>query len=282
MPEGPECLLIANNLNELLKSNILQTVIIHSGRYNRHNPPSGYDEFKQDLPVIVERVQCKGKFIWFTTKSTLTGKVYYIFNTLGMSGKWILEKDDSSHIEFIYHSCYNSQDTKSIYFSDVRNFGTFKFTSDISDIRKKLIEIGPCLLTSTDILNQQLFIKRYRKYPKKYICELMMDQHVISGIGNYMRSQILYQSRISPWRTISSLSDEELTEIFQNALKISQDSYNLGGVSVRNYENIYNTKGLYSKYLDVYQQDTDPSGYEVKGELDKQKRCIWWCPTIQH
>ena len=52
-----------------------------------------------------------------------------------------------------------------------------------------------------------------RKYDKKYLVWAMMEQKIISGIGNYLKSEILYQSRISPHVLIHDLPDDKLREL---------------------------------------------------------------------
>ena len=54
---------------------------------------------------------------------------------------------------------------------------------------------------------------KMKRYEEKKIGNLIVDQKVISGIGNYLRADILYQSTISPYRTIKSLNEEDLKNI---------------------------------------------------------------------
>ena len=49
-----------------------------------------------------------------------------------------------------------------------------------------------------------------------------MDQKIISGVGNYVKSGSLYESAIGPHRTIDSLSEEELKKLF-NEIKYVVD-----------------------------------------------------------
>lgn len=40
------------------------------------------------------------------------------------------------------------------------------------------------------------------KYPNKEICQLLIDQSFVCGIGNYLRSDILYLSKIYPYKKL--------------------------------------------------------------------------------
>ena len=62
MPEGPEVRIIINQLNSLIKGQKLHAINIHSGRYSK-KAPSGFLNFREFLPIKLEKVKCKGKFI---------------------------------------------------------------------------------------------------------------------------------------------------------------------------------------------------------------------------
>ena len=62
-----------------------------------------------------------------------------MWNTLGMTGQWSNKKNKYSHIEFVF------KNTK-IYFNDVRNFGTLRFSFNPESIKQKLTIIGPDIL----------------------------------------------------------------------------------------------------------------------------------------
>ena len=64
MPESAECHIIAEQLDELLSKKTLNSFQVISGRYTR-NTLIGLNDFKKVLPIKLNKVNCKGKFIWF-------------------------------------------------------------------------------------------------------------------------------------------------------------------------------------------------------------------------
>ena len=68
MPEGPEVKYLVNNLNQKLKNKVLKKINIKGGRYMKHGPPIGFDNFIKRLPLQIESINCKGKFIYFLLK----------------------------------------------------------------------------------------------------------------------------------------------------------------------------------------------------------------------
>tara|TARA_B100000768_G_C11211862_1_gene346388 strand:+ start:173 stop:982 length:810 start_codon:yes stop_codon:yes gene_type:complete len=268
MPEGPEVKNIVNELSKFLKNKNLNSILIHSGRYSKKYPDN-FLEFEKKLPLKILEVKCKGKFIWFQLENK-----WSIWNTLGMSGGWNLEKSKHSHIEFLVEN-------QSIFFTDVRNFGTFKFCNDESKLNKKLKSLGPDILEKE--FNLEIFMKILKKKSllNKTIPEVFMNQSHISGIGNYLKSEILYKSKISPFRVINSLSIYEIETLFTNIIKIANNSYKSGGATIRNYSNINSEEGTYTFQFKVYQMKKDPLGNIVQKIQTKDRRTTHWVPEIQ-
>lgn len=86
-----------------------------------------------------------------------------------------------------------------------------------------------------------------------------MNQKVISGIGNYLRADTLYHSKISPFRKVKNLTDKELEDIYNSLRLISWTLYDYKlGVELK----IINPKDkihidLQKEFL-VYGKDKDP------------------------
>jgi hypothetical protein len=78
-------LALLSSINRIIITNIpaVKGASLISGRYERDEPPN-WKEMISKLPVKVEQIKCKGKFIYFQCGD------FYIFNTLGLSGGWSL------------------------------------------------------------------------------------------------------------------------------------------------------------------------------------------------
>ena len=64
MPEGPEVKTITDELDKLLNNKILVSMEILGGRY-KNKTLENFELFQQSLPLKINKVNCKGKFIWF-------------------------------------------------------------------------------------------------------------------------------------------------------------------------------------------------------------------------
>lgn len=268
MPEGPEVKKVTDFLNENFKNNLITAIEIKGGRYKKHGPFEGFEKLKSVLPAKVTFVSCKGKFIWLEINNC-----YYLGSTLGMSGTWTKVENKHSHVAFTTAS------GEKIYFNDVRNFGTLKLFENQEIFVKKLNTIGPDLLNEHVILSD--FRDRIYRQKNKTIAEALMNQKVVSGIGNYLKAECLYASKISPHRPCSEIKKEEMNVLFDACRRIIRLSYNSGGATISTYRQPNGEKGLYSRRFAVYNQKYDPDGNEVIKEQTRDKRTTHWVPSVQ-
>ncbi len=267
MPEGPEVRIIVDQLNHLLQNSELLSIEITSGRYSK-KAPDNFTNFSSCLPLKIKEVKCKGKFIWFE----LDG--WYIFNTLGMSGGWKLESEKHSHLTWLTNKA-------TVYFTDMRNFGTFKFIKNKSELDKKLKELGTDALSPDYTLDYVKKVLGEKKSQTKTLAGILMNQKKFCGIGNYLKSEILYASKLSPHRTLESLTSDDITTLFHQSKKIIQASYDNGGGSAGDFSDLNKKKGSYKFKFQVYGRSLDPLGNKVKKETTQDKRTTHWVPTVQ-
>ena len=107
----------------------------------------------------------------------------------------------------------------------------------------------------------------------------MLDQSKFSGIGNYLRAEILYQCRISPWRKLSELSEKEQELLYFTTLKIMKRSYESNGKTLKSYVTPEGHNGKFRCV--VYGCSSDPDGNIIKTEKDSTGRMIHWVPAVQ-
>jgi DNA-formamidopyrimidine glycosylase len=274
MPEGPEVNIIKDGLNHAIKNKTIIDVNFPEGSKFLKKTPDGYNDFKASLPLKCLEVKSKGKLIYFVFENG-----YYLMCRLLMSGGWFLDKAPKhNHCELIYK---NKDKTDSIWFVDPRHFGTLKWTNDKKVLDTVLDDIGPDLLNDKITEDQYLEKMKNKKNGKKKLSTVMMDQSVFSGIGNYLKSEILYQAKVAPDSIINNIPDEILKNIFKIALEKINRSYKAGGASIRDYSDIRGNEGEYSFTFAVYMRKKDPLGNKIIAEKTKDGRTSHWVPEIQ-
>lgn len=284
MPEGPEVKLSADLIRPLVVGKQVRKFIMGSGSRYGDSPPEGLNDFHKSfreegvVNVVNEckivDVQVKGKFMYWTFSNG-----WYMFSTFGMSGQWSPKVGKHMCLE-IQLIDYSNGETSSVYFNDPRHFGTVKFINNAQELADKLFELGWDPLTMPLDKNMRWLTFQLAK-SKKSIAEVLMDQSIFAGVGNYIRAEALYLSKLSPWRQANKLSQDEIKTLGQAIVDVMQESYAHQGATIHTYKTAYGEEGKYSTLFKVYGQEKDPSGYKIIKQQTPDKRTIHWCPDVQ-
>ena len=214
-------------------------------------------------------VGVKGKLIFWILNND-----HILLNTLGMTGHWSHEKVKYARLRFDFDT------GDPVYFADTRNFGTLKFVKGGNKLKQKLASLGPDMLS--DAVTYSQFEEALDKKRHWAVCKALMDQSVVSGVGNYVKAESLYRARISPHRTVGSLNSTELRALFVAVKEVLVSSYNLQGASIRDYKNIDESQGKATTLFQVYGKSHDQLGNQVVKEETADKRVTHWVPTLQN
>ena len=274
MPEGVEVTILCKKLTKSLlepKPCSINNIKILSGRYMRHGPPKGWHAFKKALPLKLKKIENYGKFIYFTLEDD-----WYILITLGMTGVLSVHDKPNKHDHILFDAnCLN------FYFNDLRNFGTIQFTKGNQLLTQKLKFLGP------DPLERKISYKSYQTLfdkfnPKTLIGDLLLEQNFFAGIGNYLRSDMLYCARIYPGKPIGMLTNPEKKRLYNCIYEVSRRSYKILSKELKNIPNTETGNELkYGNKFLVYKQKFDAKGNPVVRMKMKNGRSIWYVPKIQ-
>jgi len=267
MPEGPECRQYAEALAKRVSGRTLTGIEVLGGRYH-NKQPTGLDDISRVFPISIVGAGVHGKFIYI-----IMNDEWSVWNTLGMTGSWSEDVREHSRVKLKLND-------GEIYFNDQRNFGTIKFVKGKFQLIQKLESLGPDMLVED--LPDDEFISHLRKNNTWQITTAVMNQSVISGVGNYIKAEALWLSRISPHRRVSELTDDRLSLLNANIKSIMRESLRSGGTTIKSYEKFDGELGDYSRRFLVYNQKTDPDGNEVVREMTEDQRTTHWCPKIQY
>ena len=280
MPEGPEVKRTVDNLKKY-SNHIIKKIIINSGRYTRKNFKMQNKLF-EDLPLKILEISCKGKFIYFKLSNDR-----YIFNTLGMSGYWTTKKLKHNNVSFILEK---NGKKKILHFNDMRNFGTLMYQSQ-KDLDTKLKCLGVDIIE--DYNNIDEFKKRIdRKRDNALIGTTLLDQKVASGCGNYMRAEVLYHAKISPHRTLASMNEKEIENIWYYLTRVAWIFYDIekalklkiikkkDKLFKTYYNKDYEDYGYYTNFTVYFQEKDSKNNPVIKEKMGT--RTIHWVPKVQN
>ena len=272
MPELPEVEIVRQSLNKKIKKKSIEKIIIKN-RNLRFKIPINFESFLKGKKIIKVSRFSKYLIIHFQNKD-------YCLIHLGMSGtihivnkKKPLKFTNTSfyhspflpkkhnHVEFIF------DDIKVIY-NDPRRFGFFEILNNYQNLQKRFNTMGPEPFSEKFNIN---YVINYFKKKNKDIKSFLLDQRFVSGIGNIYASEILFASKINPFKKAKQLSKNECLNIISNSKKILKQAINRGGSSIRDFKDISGNKGNFQKEFRVYQQEgTSCKRQKCKGIIRKK------------
>jgi formamidopyrimidine-DNA glycosylase len=283
MPEGPELKLSRDYLRTiLLGKKIINAFPLPTGRYSQ-DKPSGHDEFITALqklgPATVLSIDTRGKFMYWSLLFENDTETWSLWTTYGMSGQWMKQQNKHAAYGIYFNDSGNADLFNEMYFVDPRHFGTLKWVRGVKNLEKKLGTLGPDILEGN--VSSDVFAKRLLRRPNVTIAEALMDQKTLAGVGNYIKSEALYEAQVSPWRIVSDIQPLEFIKLRDAVLGIAKSSYESNGASLYTYKNVDGTAGESQDFFKVYGKKLDPLGHQILNEETQDGRTSWWVPNVQ-
>lgn len=277
MPELPEVESVVQGLNQMILGEKIKTVEV---RWPRIIESPAVEEFKNQLEgQIIEEIKRRGKFILFY----LTDDV--LISHLRMEGKYqvvdpkneVEDPFDSKHTHVIFHL----ESGEELRYLDVRKFGRMSLVPKGQEFKhKSLAKLGPEPVAEEFKLDaMQEFLTRRTKAIKG----VLLDQHIVVGIGNIYADEILYEAKIHPSRPANSLTAAEEELLYKAIISILAKAVKKGGTTIRSYENAFGENGNYQDYLKVYGktgEDCPRCGTPIE-KIKVAGRGTHFCPTCQ-
>lgn len=196
MTEGPEATYLRNYVWRRFGGKRLRRIEIQGGRYKHKGAPTGMNAFVQNLPLRLREVRKKGKVMFF-----FFDRGWCMIAKMGMTG-WFSCPDDIRLFESDPNVVFHFDAGPPLYWLDFRNFGTLTFTQDASLIEAEFARIAPDILDRRTTLSA-VYPRVRRLTHRVPVNVALMDQTLlVSGVGNIIKSEALYDARIAPRRTL--------------------------------------------------------------------------------
>lgn len=271
MPEIAEVETVKNTL----KKKILHKKIKKVQVYYERMIESNLDDFKHNL--IEESfidIKRRGKWLIFETEK------YYLLSHLRMEGKYFIkdkseEKDKHEHVIFTFY------DDTTLRYADTRKFGRMNLIlknelENIECIKKQGLEPGDKNLTKDYLLD---------KFRKKHlpIKTVLLDQTIISGLGNIYANEVLFYAKIHPLTKASYLTKEECALICEGAKIIIEEAIKMGGTTIRSYTSSLGVTGKFQQNLKVHKREKEKCLVcgKIIQNIKVGGRSTYFCPNCQ-
>ncbi len=286
MPELPEVEIVRQSLNKKIKQKKVKKVIVRN-RNLRFKIPLDFSNYFENKKII--KVERFSKYLILY----LSNDTYCLIH-LGMSGTIHIIENKMSNI-ITNTSFYNSPflpkkhnhveiifEKFKVVYNDPRRFGFFQIIKNKKNLKERFNHLGP---EPFDLNFNLTYVYNYFRHKNRDIKNLLLDQKFVSGVGNIYASEILFKSKINPFRKVCFLSKEECKKIILNSKKILLKAISKGGSSIRDFKNTSGSKGGFQNEFKVYQQQDMRCKNFGCADLIKKKissnRSTFFCESCQ-
>jgi formamidopyrimidine-DNA glycosylase len=209
MPELVEVEVFKRKIERSVRGKtITEVTVVPDDIVFRKKSPSSVK--KTLLGARVKGCYRKGKYIWFELDRTPCP----VFH-LGMTGSYIVTEGPLDKNLKSVKLVLEMNDGTKLVFRDPRRFGRI-FLVDDPLFSPPLSRLGPDVMNELPSVGELFELFQRRKAPIKGV---LLDQSALSGIGNWMADEILFQSRIAPMRPAQKIL---LSEVKALRSKINQ------------------------------------------------------------
>ncbi|MEC7378524.1 MAG: endonuclease VIII [Pseudomonadota bacterium] len=221
MPEGPEIRRMVDDIENAVGGATAESVFF------------AFDHLKPFETALrgrrVERVEARSKAVLVFFEGTDEDGPWCVYSHNQLYGKWRIGKPDQEprtnrQLRFAIHS----RKTAARLYS----------ASDIQLVRPdQLAEVPYLALLGPDPLNQDIRAEQLLavfddpRFRGRNLGGLLLDQGFAAGVGNYLRSEILFEAGLSPWAKPRQLDAEKRQALAEAIQTLVQRTYRLKGIT---------------------------------------------------
>ncbi|OBK86115.1 DNA-formamidopyrimidine glycosylase [Mycolicibacter heraklionensis] len=280
MPELPEVEVVRRGLNEHLVGRTITAVRVHHPRAVRRHDAGPADLTGRLLGSRITGTDRRGKYLWLLLSGAAADEALVVH--LGMSGQMLLgELPDTRHLRI---AAVLDDGTK-VSFVDQRTFGGWQLT-DLVTVDGSVLPV-PVAHLARDPLDPRFDAESVVEVLRRKHSEIkrqLLDQTVVSGIGNIYADEALWRAGIRGTRTSDRLSRPRLRALLAAAAEVMNDALAAGGTSFDSlYVNVNGESGYFSRSLDAYGREDEPCrrcGTAIR-RAKFMNRSSYFCPNCQ-
>ena len=275
MPELPEVETVRRGLHHLLTGYTFRSALELHPRVIK---PASLTPLSTVIGARINTINRRGKFLWFELD-----RDYALVAHLGMSGQFLIARKDRpapGHVraQFRLSRGLNKRD---LAFSDQRTFGWLSIEQLTDGIPQSARHIA--LDPFDPHFNRTAVITRF-KTRKAAIKSVILNQEIMSGVGNIYADESLWRAKIHPETPACDLSTKKIASLIDAATEVMAEAIKAGGTSFDSlYINVNGESGFFETSLAAYGQEHQPCprcGREIR-RIAFGGRSSHFCPKCQ-
>ena len=271
MPELPE----VETVKETLKLHLIGKTIIDIITPYPNIIKMDLEDFKSKMiNQEFKNIKRYGKYLIFELTDIS------MISHLRMEGKYYL-RDRTDQFTKHEHVIFKLDDGKFLSYHDVRKFGTMELVekNEVFD-SLSLSKLG--FEANDPNIDINKLYPRF-KNAKRPIKSVLLDQSVITGLGNIYVDETLFRSRIHPQELANNLTKNEVKTLLANAKVVLDKAISLGGTTIRTYQSSFGVDGRFQNELKVHTLVGKPCSV-CNTTIEKIRvggRGTYFCPNCQ-
>lgn len=271
MPELPEVETTVQGLQKVLNRTFVN---VWTNTPKLIKKPSSLALFRKGIKgKKIKKIYRRGKNIIFDLSDD-----YSLLIHQKMTGHLLYDKwDENDRYNSYIHLKFTLDNGKILALSDLRKFAKVELQKTRS-LLKELSSLGPEPLEISFEEFKSLFKKRRGKIKK-----VLMNQNIIVGIGNIYADEILWETKIHPFKDVSEITEKEFKKIYTATRIILKKALKLGGTSISDYRDIYGRKGSFGDIRKAYRREGEKC-FRCGATIKRKKigaRSTCFCPECQ-
>lgn len=243
------------------------------------------DDFEEGLmDSTVEAIGRRSKYLLFRLDNQMTW-----LSHLGMTGIWTINADGEGKHDHVHIEFDDGQLTAT--YTDHRRFGFMDlFTTDSENQHKLLADLGPEPLSNEFTPEALKAGLHNRRSPIK---TALLDQRIISGLGNIYVSEILHRSGISPLRSAADVAgkstriNSKIGLMFEQTNEVISEAIDAGGSTISDFRGVSGKEdlGYFPHQFTVFNRESEPCNREgcigTVRRIVQSGRSTFYCPKCQ-
>ncbi|MBI5339659.1 DNA-(apurinic or apyrimidinic site) lyase [Mycobacterium sp. BK558] len=277
MPELPEVEVVRRGLHRHVAGRTITAVRVHHPRAVRRHEAGPADLTARLLDMTITGTGRRGKYLWLKLSDESALVVH-----LGMSGQMLLGPvPNENHLRI----AALLDDGTTLSFVDQRTFGGWMITDTVTvDGDEVPVPVAHIARDPLDPHFDRDGVVAVLRRKHSEIKRQLLDQTVVSGIGNIYADEALWRAKVNGARLASGLSKAKLGELLDAAAAVMTDALGQGGTSFDSlYVNVNGESGYFDRSLDAYGREGQPCrrcGAIMR--RDKfMNRSSFYCPHCQ-
>ena len=275
MPELPEVEVVRAGLARHVPGRTITRVEVLHPRPVRRDP-RGPEGFALGLTGRrIEDVRRRGKYLWLPLDG---GDA--LLGHLGMSGQLLVRPSDAPDDRHLRVRMVLT-DGLDLRFADQRMFGGLLLSEGGAELPPEIVHIARDPLDP--LFDETGFVRRVRRRTAG-VKRLLLDQTLVSGIGNIYADEALWRARIHGDRPGDRLSGPQVRALLQHAREVMTDALGEGGTSFDTlYVNVNGESGYFDRSLNAYGRAGEPCGRcgTPIRRVAFMNRSSYFCPRCQ-